>query len=134
MPPERRHITLPSNTPAAVPPANARRPRRIISIVCTVKKCSALMVIPVPVARKIVTMLHNAFWEVSDRRSVTPDSRNRLPSISMLIRAATGGSSREMIIAEEIGNTNLSNLVTLRSCSILIDLSSLEVISFIIGG
>ena len=115
MPPERRHITLPSNTPAAVPPANANRPRRIISIVCTVRKLSALMVIPVPVAKKMVTILHNAFWEVSDRRSVTPDSRNKLPNIRQLIKAATGGNSKEIMIAAEIGNTTRSNLVTLRS-------------------
>ena len=87
----------------------------MILMVSAFRKLSASIVRPVPVARKIVTMLINAFCAVSDRRSVTPDSRNRLPSISIPIREATGGRSREITMVEMTGNTIRSNFVTGRS-------------------
>ena len=50
----------------------------------------------------MVTMLMRAFCAVSDRRSVTPLSRNRLPSMSIPIRGAVSGMSRmtKMVTAD----------------------------------
>ena len=127
-------MSLPKMTPPAVPAAKATRPRQMISRVWGTRKLSALMVMPVPVARKMVTMLHREFWAVSERRSVTPDSRNRLPSISMPRRAAMGGSSRLMRMVATMGNITRSNFVTGRSCSICTSRSFWEVKSFMIGG
>ena len=56
-----------------------------------------------------------AFCAVSDRRSVTPHSRNRLPSISEPISGATEGRSRQTKIVTMIGNRTLSFLETGRS-------------------
>ena len=61
LPPSTKFINLPNNTPPAVPPMNATNPKQMIRSVCTLKKCSALIVKPVPVAKKIVTVLINAF-------------------------------------------------------------------------
>ncbi len=112
MPPLNLHITLPSNTPAAVPPANATKPKKIISTVCKRKNLSADIVRPVPNAKKIVTILQSAFCDVSDNLSVTPDSRNKLPSINIPIKEAIGGNNKLIMIVAIIGNTIRSNLVT----------------------
>ena len=79
-------------------------------------------------------MLHSAFCTVSERRSVTPHSRNRLPSISMPISGAVSGSSRMTNTATAIGNTIFSVLETTRSCSILTSRSLGVVIIRMSGG
>ena len=68
----------------------------------------------------MVTMLHSAFWAVSESLPVTPDSRSRLPSISIPNRGATDGSSKEQNSTTNTGNTIFSTLLTLRSCFITI--------------
>ena len=78
---------------------------------------------PVAVAKKIVTMLQREFCAVSESRSVTPDSRNRFPSIKQPRSAAIGGSKRLMKIVATIGNTTRSNFVTGRNSVITISRS-----------
>ena len=82
----------------------------------------------------MVTMFIIAFWTVSDRRSVTPHSRNRLPSIRQPIRGAVDGSSRMTKMVTMIGKRIFSLFETGRACTILIWRSFSEVRSFIIGG
>ena len=106
----------------------------MMSSVSGTRKVSALIVMPVPVARKIVTMLQSEFCAVSDRRSMTPDSRKILPSISMPSSEAIGGSSRLMRMAETIGKQRRSNFVTGRSCSMTTSRSFCVVRSFMTGG
>ena len=134
MPPETLHMSFPNRQPPAVPPMNATRPRQMMRSVSFTRKLSADMVMPVPVARNIVTMLHREFCAVSERRSVTPDSRRRFPSMSIPSSAAIGGSSRLMKIVETMGNITRSNFVTGRSSCITISRSFCVVKSFMMGG
>ncbi len=92
------------------------------------------MVAPTEVERKIVTMFMSAFCTVSDRRSVTPHSRNRLPSIRQPISGAVDGRSRMTKMVTMIGKRIFSVLETGRDCTILILRSASEVMSFMIGG
>ena len=87
------------------------------------KKLSAVIVRPVPVAKKIVTVLIKAFSEVSAKRAVTPDSRNKLPSINMPNKEVIGGNNKEMEIVATTGKTTFSKRVTSRNCSITISRS-----------
>ena len=112
----------------------ATRPSPMIMMVFTLRKLSASIVRPVPVAKKIVTMLMRAFCAVSDRRSVTPDSRKRFPSISIPTREATGGRRSEITIVQTTGNTMRSNFVTGRSWGIRTSRSFCVVKSVITGG
>ncbi len=64
----------------------------------------------------------------------TPDSRNRLPSISIPTRGAVVGRIRHTTIVTTMGKRIFSSLDTGRSCPILIFLSSSVVNSFIMGG
>ena len=82
----------------------------------------------------IVTILQSAFCAVSLRRSVTPLSRKRLPSINMPISGATSGISSTQITVTIIGKMIFSVLLTLRSCSILTSRSFLVVSKRMIGG
>ena len=68
--------------------------------------------------RKIVTVFISSFWAVLFRRSTTPDSRIRLPSISAPISDAAEGSIRETKIVTTIGNRIFSVFETSRSCFI----------------
>ena len=82
----------------------------------------------------MVTMFIRAFCTVSDRRSVTPHSRNRLPSIRQPISGAVEGRSRMTKMETMIGKMIFSVLVTSRVWTILILRFSLEVKSFMRGG
>jgi hypothetical protein len=68
------------------------------------------------------------------RRSTTPVSLNRLPSISMVISGATGGKNRLTMIAMTTGKAIFSSLVTLRDCAMGIWRSALVVSKRITGG
>ena len=76
------HINLPNNTPAAVPNANATRPSATIFSVSQLRNASALVVAPTEVPSRITTMYIRALDAVSVNCLTTPDSLNRLPSIS----------------------------------------------------
>ena len=132
--PVARHMTLPRTTPAAVPKMKATSPSPMIMRVSLTRKLSALIVSPVPSARKMVTVLMSAFCAVSERRSVTPLSRKRLPSISMPRRAVMDGRRRLMKMVETIGKAMRSNFVTSRACSMTTSRSRFEVRSFMTGG
>ena len=112
----------------------AMRPRTMILIVLRFRKFCATIVAPTEVARKIVTMFISAFCAVSERRSVTPHSRNRLPSIRQPISGAVEGKSRITKVATRTGKMIFSALETSRVCSIL-TLRILSVVSaFMRGG
>ena len=64
----------------------------------------------------------------------TPDSLNRLPSISIPTRGAVVGRIIHTTMVTMIGNRIFSSCVTGRSCPILIFLSFSVVRSFMIGG
>ena len=71
---------------------------------------------------------------MSDRRSVTPHSRNRLPSISIPSRGAVSGISRTTKMVTAMGKMIFSALETVRSWVILTWRISLVVRAFISGG
>ena len=106
----------------------------MILMVSQVRKVEAIALQPTDRPRKMVTMLHSAFCAVSDRRSVRPHSRSRLPSMSMPISGAVSGMSRMTTVATAIGKMIFSVLETGRSCSILISRSFRVVSRRMIGG
>ena len=105
-----------------------------ILIVSQFRNASALVVAPTEVPSRITTMYISALDAVSVSCLTTPDSLNRLPSISIPTRGAVVGRIRDTIMVTMIGNRIFSSLDTGRSCPILIFLSSSVVSSFIIGG
>ena len=134
LPPESRYMIRPPSRPPTVEMAKATRPRTMILMVFQVRNRSAVMVAPTEVARKMVTMFMRAFWAVSLRRSATPHSRNRLPSIRQPISGAVEGRSRMTKAETMIGKMIFSVLVTSRFCSILTTRISGVVRAFMMGG
>ena len=103
-------------------------------MVSQLRNASALVVAPTEVPRRMTTMYIMALEAVSASCPTTPDSLNRLPSISIPTRGAVEGRIRHTTIVTMMGNRIFSSLETGRSCSILI-LRSLSVVSnFMIGG
>ena len=92
------------------------------------------MVAPTEVARKMVTIFIRAFWAVSERRSVTPHSLKRLPSIRQPTRGAVEGRSRMTKVLTTMGKTIFSVLLTSRACSIFTLRIFSVVKSFMMGG
>ena len=129
-----KHISFPNNTPEAVPIAKAIRPRPTIFNVLSLKNASADVDAPTEVPSRITTIYINALDAVSVSCFTTPDSLNRLPSISIPTRGAVVGRSRHTTIVTIIGKRIFSSLDTGRSCSILILRSFSVVKSFMIGG
>ena len=113
------YISLPSSVPAAVPTTKAARPRPMIMMVLIVRNSSADILEPTATPRKIVTMLISSFWAVLDRRSTTPASRKRFPSISMPINGLAAGTSSAEAMVVRTGKriftrrlTGLTSLIT----------------------
>ena len=79
-------------------------------------------------------MFINSFWTVLLKRSTTPHSFIRLPSMRLPIRGAAEGRSSEMMIVSTIGKRIFSVLDTGRSCFITILRSSFVVRAFMMGG
>ena len=98
------------------------------------KNASALVVAPTEVPSMITTMYIRALEAVSVSCFTTPDSRNRLPSISMPTRGAVVGRIRHTTTVTMMGKRIFSSLETGRSCSILIFRSFSVVSSFMMGG
>ena len=113
---------------------NAISPSAMILIVATVRKDSALIVAPTDMPRNIVVALSTSFWAASERRSVHPHSRRRLPNMSIPTSGTDAGRTRPQATVETIGKRMRSVLVTGRSCSILIPRSFFVVRSLITGG
>jgi len=127
-------MSFPSRSPPTVLNMNAARPRKTMPSVCPVKKVSALAVAPTVTPKKTVTMLISAFCTVEERRSTTPDSLKRLPSISMPISGATDGSNSTQKTVTMIGKQIFSSLETSRIWSITTSRSFFVVSARISGG
>ena len=132
--PVTRYITLPINTPAAVPIENATMPSRSIPRVSALRNLSAASLEPTARPRKIVTMLINSFCAVLLRRSTTPHSRIKFPKQSMPINGVAEGSNRIATSSRISGNRIFSSLVTRRNWVILVWRSSSVVSAIMIGG
>ena len=111
-PPVAMHIIFPNSTPAAVPNANATRPSKTMKSVSVLRKASALVVAPTDVPSMITTMYMSAFDAVSVSCLTTPDSRKRLPNISIPIRGAVVGRTIDTTIVMIIGKRIFSSFVT----------------------
>ena len=79
-------------------------------------------------------MLHSSFCAVLFRRSTTPLTRSRLPSISMPTSEAASGSRSDTMIVTAIGKMTSSVLETCRSWPMRMARSFFVVSSFMIGG
>ena len=134
LPPEVLYMMMPPRRPPTVEMPKATRPSTTILMVSQFRKFWATMVAPTEVARKMVTMFIRAFWAVSERRSVTPHSRNRFPNIRQPIRGAVEGRSRITKVATTMGKMIFSVLETSRLCTILTLRILSVVMAFMIGG
>ena len=128
------YSTLPISTPPAVEQMQAVRPSTTISSVLSWMKSCPFAVAPTHTPSMMVTMFISAFCAVSDRRSTTPDSRNRLPSMNMPSSGTTEGRIRAMSTSTTIGKMIFSVFETFLSCVILTFRSFSVVSSFMIGG
>ena len=106
----------------------------MIISVSTARKFSAVAVAPTPIPRRMVTILMSSFCIVFERRSMTPLSRARFPSISIPTSGAAAGIRRTTSIVTAIGKIIFSFFDTGLSCSITASRSFFVVRSFIIGG
>ncbi|SCJ53256.1 Uncharacterised protein [uncultured Blautia sp.] len=129
-----RFMNLASSTPPAVPKLKATMPMAMMARVRGLRKVFPVAVAPTETPRKMVTMLMSSFCTVLLSRSVTPHSRNRLPSIKQAISGAAEGTSRATNTVTTMGNTIFSFLETSRRGFITILRSSSVVSSFIMGG
>ena len=134
LPPESLYMSLPTSRPPMVENAKAHRPSTTIFRVLAVRNWEPAVVAPTEMPRKMVTMFIRAFCTVSLRRSVTPHSRHRLPSIRQPIRGAVEGSSRMQKIETMMGKTIFSVLETSLAWVMTVSRSFLVVSSFISGG
>ncbi len=103
-------------------------------MVFSVKNWSPAMVAPTEMPRNTVTMFIRAFCTVSLRRSVTPHSRHRLPSIRQPISGAVEGSSSTQKMVTTMGKMIFSVLLTSLAWVMTTSRSFLVVNSFISGG
>lgn len=76
---------------------------------------SAAIVPPIATVRMMMITFMNGPAAVFARRSVTPHSFMRLPSINIVMRGATGGKNRLTMIAITTGKAIFSTLLTLRN-------------------
>ena len=113
---------------------NATMPIAMISSVRTVRKVEAVAVAPTVTPRKIVTIFISSFCIVLFRRSVTPHSFARLPSIRQPTSGAADGSSSATRMVTTMGKIIFCVLVAGLSCSMTILRSFSVVRARIIGG
>ena len=117
------HIILPNTTPAAVPKQKAISPSATIFNVSRLRNASALVVAPTDVPSIITTIYISALEAVSVSCLTTPDSLNKLPSISIPTSGAVVGRISTTTIVTTIGKRIFSSLDTGLNCSILTSLS-----------
>ena len=127
-------MNLARSTPPAEPPPKAKMPRAMISRVWSFRKLAAVAVAPTEMPRKMVTMLMSSFWAVLLRRSVTPLSLNRLPSIRQPTRGAASGTRKLTKMVTAMGKMIFSVWDTARSCFMVICRSALVVRARMMGG
>ena len=127
-------MNLASRTPPAVPHMKATMPMARMPSVIGLRKDSAFAVAPTETPRKITTMFMSSFCAVLDRRSTTPHSRNRLPSIRLPTSGAALGTSRATNAVTAIGKTIFSFLETVRRASMRIMRSFFVVRPRMMGG
>ena len=117
-----------------MPPMKATTPRARMPSVVGARKDSAFAVAPTETPRKMTTMFIRAFCAVSDRRSTTPHSRNRLPSIRQPTREVADGTSSATKAVTAIGKMIFSFLETVRRESMRMRRSFLVVSARMMGG
>ena len=121
-------------TPAAVEKPKATTPKASIERVSTRRNLSPVIVMPTDVPRNIVTTFISSFCAALLKRSQTPHSRRKLPSISIATSAETSGTSNMQNIVTTSANISFSKRETFLRLFILI-LRSFSVVSQrIIGG
>ena len=127
-------MNLASSTPPAVPRQKAMTPSTRMPSVRKFRNASAVAVAPTVRPRKITTMFISSFCTVLLRRSTTPHSFIRLPSIRQPTSGIALGSSRAMTTEMMIGKRIRSVFDTGRSVRIRIARSCLLVSSRMMGG
>ena len=127
-------MNLASSTPPAVPKPKATTPIPMIARVLGLRKVAAVAVAPTEMPRKIVTMFISSFCMVLLRRSSTPHSLARLPSIRQAIRGAAEGTSSATNTVTTTGKKIFSFLLTWRRGFMTICRSFSVVRAFMIGG
>ena len=106
----------------------------MMAMVWRLRKVRPVAVQPTETPRKMVTMLMSSFCTVLLRRSTTPHSLKRLPSIRQAIRGAAEGTSSATKIATMMGKMIFSRLETSRRGFMTIFRSASVVKRRIMGG
>ena len=130
----KRFNSFANKTPPAVLKQNATRPNARIASVSPFRNFSPSIVAPTMSPRKIVTMLIRGPLAVLLSRCVTPDSRIRLPNISMPISGPLAGMNSTVITQVAIGKTMTAPFETSFACGMSISRSLWVVNSLMIGG
>ncbi len=110
-----RFMPFASRMPPAVLATNATAPSSRMNSVSGRRKLAPSIVAPTTSPSRIVTMLISGPDAVLASRSVTPDSRSRLPNISRPISGAAGGTASDTSTVITIGNRITAVLDTVRS-------------------
>ena len=111
-PPVTTIISLPNSSPATVSITKATAPRSRITSVSPRRKLSAVMVEPMARPRNRVAMLMISFCAALLRRSTTPDSRSRLPSMRVAISGAASGAIKLTTTVTTMGNSTTARCET----------------------
>ena len=106
----------------------------MILMVSRFRKVAAVVVEPTLMPRKMVMMFISSLFAAFARRSITPDSFMRLPSIRQPTSGTVDGRSSAQSTVQRIGKMIFSLFETMRSVSILIRRSLLVVRARMIGG
>ncbi len=134
LPPLITYISFPSSTPLAVPIENAISPSPMMNSVSITRNSAADILLPTLTPSSIVTMLTSSFCAVFERRSTTPASRRRLPSMSMPTSGVAAGMESAMTIVVTTGNTIFTRCDTCFTSLITTTRSFSEVRARMIGG
>ena len=122
------------STPEAEPIPKATMPTQRMPSVCRFMNEEAVAVAPTVRPRQMTTMLFSSFCAALLKRSTTPLSFIRLPSIRHPIRVPAEGTIKETIIATMMGKRIFSFFDTVRSCFMRIMRSFLVVSARMMGG
>ena len=134
LPPDNLYINLPIRTPAAVPPANAINPSKVILRVDTDKNNSPVAFAPTVNPKIMVTPYIIAFCRTFVMFGTTLISLIKLPSIKHPTNGVALGTNKLTKIVTMIGKRIFSVSLTLRFSVILTRRSFFVVSARIIGG
>ncbi len=105
LPPVSTHINFPNNKPATVSSTKANKPKTMILPVSRFKNAAALIVAPMARPKNNVAMLMISFCAALLKRSTTPETLSRFPSMSIEMSGVASGTSKPTTSVSTMGNS-----------------------------